>query len=160
MILRERSLLFEFPNALAAFKFDEQDSSLDNFHGLSHCMKAVDFIVEYKDRYYFIEIKDPGMPGVYAEENDLAKLISDLTIKYRDTFMYRWAERKLDKPVYYLCFIELENALILNISRNLKRRLPIDKPSTHWKRPIVKECLVSNIAIWNQTFPDMKVTRV
>lgn len=28
-------------------------------HGLTHCMKAVDFIVETADRIWFIEFKDP-----------------------------------------------------------------------------------------------------
>ena len=31
-------------------------------HGLTHCMKAVDFIVELHDRYLFIEFKDPDNP--------------------------------------------------------------------------------------------------
>jgi len=43
----------EIPDALSGRKFD------DRTHGLSHCMKAVDFIVELVDRILFIEIKEP-----------------------------------------------------------------------------------------------------
>ena len=55
-VLREGNLQITINNAIEARKFD------DASHGLSHCMKAVDFFVELPDRYLFIEVKDPQAP--------------------------------------------------------------------------------------------------
>jgi len=55
--LRERNIEIEIPDALSGRRFD------DWTHGLSHCMKAVDFIVELTDRILFIEIKNPPDPA-------------------------------------------------------------------------------------------------
>ena len=49
----EDDLQVTFNNVVHARRFD------DSSHGLSHCMKVVDFVVELHDRYLFIEFKDP-----------------------------------------------------------------------------------------------------
>ena len=54
MILTEGDLQITFNNVIVCRKFDDRLA-----HGLSHCMKAVDFIVELHDRY---EVKDPLDP--------------------------------------------------------------------------------------------------
>ena len=59
--LDEEDLQMEVKGATDARKFD------DASHGLSHCMKAVDFIVERPDRYLFIEFKDPQNPASAAQ---------------------------------------------------------------------------------------------
>ena len=46
MRLTEGDLQITFNNAIVCRKFDDHLA-----HGLSHCMKAVDFIVELHDRY-------------------------------------------------------------------------------------------------------------
>ena len=99
MTLKEGMLSIDFTGAKNAFRFDEGNHILPNYHGLSHCMNAVDFIVEYADRYLFVEIKDPPDQTRYNAEQDAADLINNLVTKFRDTFLYRWAENKLDKPV-------------------------------------------------------------
>ena len=48
-VLREGNLELYLPDDVRAKKFD------DSTHGLSHCMKAVDFIVETSDKIIFIE---------------------------------------------------------------------------------------------------------
>ena len=53
----EGDLRVEFRNVVAARKFDGGD------HGLSHCMQAVDFVVERSDSYLFVEFKDPQHPS-------------------------------------------------------------------------------------------------
>lgn len=53
----EGNLRITFPRTVNARKFDEPAT-----HGLSNCMKAVDFIVEDGDQISFIEIKDPDHP--------------------------------------------------------------------------------------------------
>ena len=102
MIIAESDLEFNFSDALDIRKFDDP-----RCHGLSHCMKAIDFIVELNNAYLFIEIKDPSNPksGGCNLQKDKEKLTNGemlkcLQLKFRDTFIYRWAEEKLDKPIY------------------------------------------------------------
>lgn len=159
MILTEGDLQFEFTGALDAFKFDETDKSLSHFHGLSHCMKAVDFIAEYSNYYVFIEIKSPPDPSRYGTNDLKNELIKSLVGKFRDSFIYRWAENKLDKPVRYQCLVELDNAQTLFLMKTLQRELPITG-STRWAKPIVESCSLVNIKSWNAIFPDIQVSRV
>ena len=98
--LTEGNLQITFPAAAKPRKFD------DASHGLSHCMKAVDFIAELKDRYYFIEFKDPHKPGVPQKERDeyvrnflAGNIDEDFKYKCRDTFLYEWAAERVGWPV-------------------------------------------------------------
>jgi len=59
--LTEGDLQLTINGAIGARKFDD-----DSSHKLSHCMKAVDFIVEYPDFYLFIELKDPLSEAVQS----------------------------------------------------------------------------------------------
>lgn len=47
-------------------KFDDEAA-----HGLSHCMKAVDFIIELPERLLFVEFKDPENPQTPAKNGRL-----------------------------------------------------------------------------------------
>ncbi len=94
-VLREGNLELSLPDEVQAKKFD------DNTHGLSHCMKAVDFIVETPAKIVFIEFKDLDHPD--AKLKDKKKFIrefldggkdDELVRKYRDTFIYQWAACK------------------------------------------------------------------
>jgi len=160
MILQEGTLQFNFHGSLDAIKFDEPDSSSPDFHGLSHCMKAVDFVVEYSDYYLFIEVKDPPDEQRYGQVKDQNELIFNLRTKFRDTFLYRWAEKKLEKPIRFQCLIEMENALTSIISDQLKREIPITNLPDRWNRNLVELCSVTNLKTWNISFPDIPVTRV
>ena len=62
----EDDLQVTFNDVVQARRFD------DIGHGLSHCMKAVDFIVELHDRYLFIEFKDPDNPNIPAQHRAAA----------------------------------------------------------------------------------------
>jgi len=157
MILQEGNIQFDFTGALDGCKFDERDSSKPFFHGLSHCMKAVDFVVELNDSYLFVEIKDPPDPFWYGKGNKKDELIKTLVTKFRDSFVYRWSEEKLDKPVKYLCLVEVDNALVSYLMKELKRQLPAGGPKSRWKQPIAQTCVVANIARWNSSFPDWQV---
>ena len=61
----EEDLQMEIKGVVDARKFD------DSSHGLSHCMKAVDFIVEHPNRYLFIEFKDPRSQNSYARTSQV-----------------------------------------------------------------------------------------
>ena len=84
-------------------------------HGLSHCMKAVDFVVELVDRYLFIEIKDPQAPQVpnqrletFVHEFQSGQIDEDFKYKYRDSFLYEWASGRANKPIHYLVLVGLD----------------------------------------------------
>lgn len=161
IVLEEGDLRFEFTNASSGIKFDEQDKADPDFHGLSHCMKAFDFVVEFQDRYLFLEVKDPPQASAYNNNEDYSKLLKGLVTKFRYTFLYRWAEKKLNKPVTYHCLVNLDSALTLKIMTDLKRELPEVRPKNlRWKQPLVSGCAVSNVTDWNAAFPKWKITRI
>ena len=160
MILQEGQLQFNFIDALDGFKFDEEDKSSARFHGLSHCMKAVDFVVEYHDYYLFVEIKNPKEPDRYSNISDQSQLIKDLACKFRDTFLYRWAEEKSDKSIRYQCLVETDHALTLYLMEQLKIELPVKKLPSRWKRNLVDFCSVCNLAAWNATFTNIPVKKI
>lgn len=160
MILTERTLQFDFTGAIDAFKFDEPDPASATSHGLSHCMKAVDFVVEYSDHYLFVEIKDPKSLSRYNAPQDSAQLIKSLVGKFRDTFLYRWAEGKLDKPIRYLCLVDVDNAQTLYLMKQLRKELPVDKQPARWRQPLAQLCAITNRTTWNASFPHIQVARV
>ncbi len=164
--LTEGNLRINLPDGLKSRKFDDNAR-----HGLSHCMKAVDFIVELPDRLLFIEFKDPEHPSSKPKDRDefvrdflSGKLDEDLKYKYRDSFLYEWASGKPEKPVYYLvlvAFSDLTEAELLARTDDLIRKLPLEgPPSGLWKRQIVAGCSVFNLETWNKTLPQYPVERI
>ena len=111
MTLTEQDFEFDFPEAISARKFDGSN------HGLSHCMKAVDFIVELDDKLLYIEVKDFQHPDAIPENlaENLEKIRNDALInnelipKYRDSFIYEYCLKNTEKPIYYLVLIGLES---------------------------------------------------
>jgi len=163
--LREGILEITLPVATKGSKFD------DCHHGLSHCMKAVDFIVEEKNRIIFIEIKNPEHPSatIEAKETFFEELcsgkVNDILVqKYRDSFIYLWAEEKLTKPVVYWVLIASKNidpAMLLHKTEELKRKIPLEGPkSGAWKRQIVVGCAMFNHETWKQHLPKFPVRSV
>jgi len=167
MKLTEGELEFDFNNIIDGFKFDESDKLETHYHGLSHCMKGVDFIVEQAEAYFFIEIKDPSHSET-SEENKrkfkekavTGKLTKELVQKYRDTFLYRWAENKLEKPIIYICLVTLESPLILQLMNELKRQLPEGEARPNWQHSIVKSAVVVNLDLWHRNFSHWPITRL
>lgn len=107
--LTEGELEFLFEGAVSARKFDGHD------HGLTHCMKAVDFIIEFTDKYLFIEVKDPQSSGTtddrrrqWIKELKSEKFVHNLKYKYRDSFLYEWGAGRGDKPIVYVVLIALD----------------------------------------------------
>ena len=162
--LTEGELEFLFEGAVSARKFDGHD------HGLTHCMKAVDFIIEFVNRYLFVEVKDPQDSRAteknrreWIEKFTSGRLDHSLKYKYRDSFLYEWAAGRGDKPIVYVVLIALDSldgALMLSRQDQLRRILPKSGPGSQpWFRPIVQECLVLNIASWNRQVPGCRVRR-
>lgn len=166
MVFAEGDLQIRFPVGATVRKFDVGAS-----HGLSHCMKAVDFIVELDERILFVEFKDPDAPAALPERQSLfmeefrsGVLDNKLKAKYRDSFLYEWASGRASKPIYYLVLIGasvLSEAELLARTDALRRQIPVmgpgDKP---WKRSFVAGCAVMNIAAWNKALPNYPVSRL
>ena len=164
-LLTEGDLQVSFDDAVSGRRFDGAE------HGLSHCMRAVDFIVEFDDRYLFIEFKDPQAPQMPKDIRDAEierfkrrSLESELTYKYRDSFLYEWASGNAEKPIHYIVLIALEDLRSGDLSARteaLQRQLPINGPDGNtWRRPFISQCVVLNIEYWNRQFPKYPVTRL
>ena len=69
-MIQEGRIEISIPDNCSAEKFDGES------HGLSHCMKAVDFIIETPRALNFLEIKDPNA-SVDAQRK--AEYIENLT---------------------------------------------------------------------------------
>ncbi len=164
MIIVEGDLKFDFSNALNCRKFDSED------HGLSHCMKAVDFIVELRDRILFVEVKDPQHPR--SPSTEIAKferklrsnrlIREELVPKCRDSFLYEYAMENITKPIYFLVLIALTTLTepdIISQKNNLKQHILVDGVS-RWKRQLIHDCFIFTIASWNRNLSQFPVTRV
>jgi hypothetical protein len=152
-ILQEGELEFSFPAAAVPRRFDGPA------HGLSHCMKAVDFVVEFSSFHLFVEVKDPdntkataACRAKFAQELLTPVFPRVVTRKYRDSFLYRWAEQQAAKPVQYVVVLELstlQSAEYLAISHALQQELPITNTPSSWGRQLAAGAAVLNVAQWN-----------
>ena len=165
-LLTEGNLQIMLPSGATGRKFDDEYA-----HGLSHCMKAVDFVVETADQLLFIELKDPENPQAAGANRQefLAKFSSgqldaDLKTKFRDSFLYEQAADRVRKPIKYLVLVgasTLSSAELLRRTEALKRQLPLHGPRGQpWKKPFVAGCAVMNLAAWNKAFVQFPVSRV
>lgn len=161
---------FRFMDALDAFVFDETDRTKPTFHGTP--MKGVDIVAEFDDAYVYIELKDYDdssiydVPGALTDDDRRSRqacfkwLKNYLKYKFRDSFLYRYAEQKVDKPVHYVCMITFDNALNSRMQKALKQELPVGKASSRWVHTLAKSCHVVNMDKWNENFPKWPVSRL
>ena len=162
-VFPEKDLEITISKASDARKFDEPGAPRPGQ------MKVVDFVVEYPDRYLYIEFKDPQHPDSnLTNHDDLAtyyqseKIDEDLVYKFRDSFLYEWASGRACGDIYYIVLIAIDSLTSADLdkkTKDLERKLPVGIPSD-WKRPLVKGCAVFNMASWNERFPDLPVRRL
>ena len=125
--LSERDLRLTLPASVNGRKFDDEQ------HGLSHCMKAVDWILELPERICFIEVKDLDAPGAkdHGNRDDLlqellsGRLSGILATKFRDSFLYEWACNRVDQPISYYVIVasaDLDDALLMSRTEDLRRK--------------------------------------
>ena len=163
LVFTERDLQLSIASAVNARKFDDNDRELQN------CMKAVDFIIELSESYFFVEFKDPQHPQATPQARrefiisiESGDLDEDLKYKYRDSFIYEWASGRADKPIYYWVLIWLDTLTSSELQRrtdSLREKLPV-KGANSWIRSIVQDCGVFNLNSWNERFPDFQISRV
>ena len=161
----ESNLQLTVDDAVAVWKFDGPN------HRLSHCMKAVDFIIEIPDCYQFVEFKNPQISGPaaqhlnkYIKEFNSGNLDKQFQYKYRDSFLYEWASGRADKPIDYLMLIAIDSLTpnhLLSRMQAMQQKMPLRAPGNQpWSQTFVRSCSVFNIASWNRTFPNYPVTRL
>ena len=137
---------------------------------MSHCMKAVDFILDTPAARIFLEVKDPDAaispqtPLEYAENLYVGRLDSDLFYKYRDSWLYLYASGRMRKKAhYYFVLLGLSTISTESISRRsnaLQQKTSLEGPSGPWKKPFVDQVFVFNIDSWNRNFPQFTAVRV
>ncbi|NEX15942.1 MAG: hypothetical protein C1943_04710 [Halochromatium sp.] len=161
---------FRFEGALDAFVFDETDSTKPTFHGAP--MKGVDIVAEFEDAYVYVELKDYDDPSIYdvlgattkdetsSRQASFKWLKNYLKYKFRDSYLYRHAEQKVEKPIHYICLITFDNALNSRMQKSLKQELPVGKASRRWVQALATSCHVVNLDKWNENFPKWPVTRL
>lgn len=169
-VVKTNGFEFRFENALDAFVFDETDNTKPTFHGAP--MKGVDIVAEFDEAYIYIELKDYDDSSAYdvlSAINEAEKhsrqasfnwLKNYLKYKFRDSYLYRHAEQKVEKPIHYICLVTFDNALNGRMQKSLKQELPVGKASRRWIQPLAKSCQVVNLDKWNENFPKWPVKRI
>lgn len=150
---------FNFPTALNLFKFDEPDKSKPMFHGAP--MKGVDLVAEFENKYLYIEIKDyddvseldkrtaSNEEAQKAKNKHFKWLKNYLKYKFRDSYLYRHAEDKVEKPIHYICLTNFDNGLNTLMKTALVPELPVGKKPRRWMRSLAESCQVLNLESWN-----------
>lgn len=105
MKFKETELIFDFPEGFDAYVADKPI-----YNGLS----AVEFIVETKDKYLFIEVKYPDNPKARPEA--IRQFVSDMSsdkfhvkivAKLKDSLLKELAKgNRFLKPIEYILFLE------------------------------------------------------
>ena len=166
LTLTEEKFEFDFPEARELYKFDERDSLSPNFHGVP--MQAVDVMAEFPNFQLWIEIKEfqPSEIEAMKKEGDQQKkgnnvhnkahLTRNLKHKFRDTFLFRYCENKLDRKVVYVCLTNFDDALNGFYRKELQRQIPTDKASRRWSKLLLDKSLlfVVNMDSWHRNFED------
>lgn len=166
--LREREIQIEFQGVLNAEKFD------DDRHGMSHCLKAVDFLCDWPGALWLVELKDPEESAIPPKHqaNSIAQLKQELSTeryfrsvlaqKLKDTILYLHLDRRLpDKPMKFVVLVGLssmDSAMLLNALDRLRKACGDPKSGIPWRRDYAVAFL--NIKEWNKRFPQCPATRV
>lgn len=164
MDLIEKNIMFSCPDGTNIIKFDGDE--IDPKHGLSHCMKAVDFIIEEEKQLIYIEIKDPEQTDSNADIDyyKSRKIIPNLYKKYRDSFLYNYGLNRTNKPIIYcalICIDSLTGSELIFLTDELKRSIPYKGPENcRWINELVQDCHVFNIDAWNKKFSHFPVKRI
>ncbi len=167
----EGELMFDFSSADNVWDFDESGE-----HKMSHCMKAVDYIVEWTDEVWFVEVKDPAkttIPAQYRQQrlDEFMERIQSDTLfsrelgpKCKDSFLFlHLSGNDLNKPLKYHVLVgieSLDSALMIRCAENLKRVTCFLGPDNNvWANRYLDATRFFNLTTWNRVFTHCPVTR-
>ena len=142
---QEGDLRFDFSKAMNAVKFDSRD------HGLTHLgLKPIDFVVEWSDQFWLIEVKDPENSNIprkhqSQQRQDFLKNLQSGTLvkehlfpKFRDSMIYLGMDRGIpDKPMHYMtliCLSSLEPVILTYVAESLFRKEWLQGPKNGWSK--------------------------
>jgi hypothetical protein len=74
-----------------------------------------------------------------------------LKYKFRDSYLYRHAEGKVEKPIHYICLTNFDNGLNTLMKKALAPELPVGKKPHRWMRSLATSCQVLNLDAWNKS---------
>ncbi len=151
--LDEQDLIFDFSFAKNAEKFDDIA-----IHGSQSSMKKVDFIVETDSEIFFIEVKDPDVPGAsnpdsFFENFKGGSIIPEFAGKYRDSFLFKYFQAGYNLPIKYVVLVSmtrLDTALLITRTDALKSSIPISHNS--WRSTSVDSCIILNLDQYKRQF--------
>jgi hypothetical protein len=167
MKLAEGDIQIDFTDAIDALIFDQSNSALPNFHGIGR-MSRVDFIVELREAILFVELKDPGNPRAtrmglrrFYDKLNSGVLGESFYSKFVNTFFYRWAEKKIKKPLHYINLVTIADEETMPLSDEIAHKLPpTGLPVSRWERSVLENCQVFNLETWNSNFPKWPAMRI
>ena len=169
-ILIENELEFDFSAAIDAVRFDGVD------HKMSHCMKPVDFLVEWDDEFWFVEVKDPSASTIpnQLRGRELTSFINkmkedtlfsrELGPKLKDSFLYRHLQNSLpNKTLKYYVMLAIDpfdQALLVHSMDRLKLYTCLLGPdNSAWSNRYVQDVAIFNQNTWNKVFTQCPVTQ-
>ncbi|MFM5425238.1 hypothetical protein ACET8S_20735 [Aeromonas veronii] len=167
----ENDLYFDFSKAVSAFKLDEDGK---DGHGLSCFLKSVDFIVQWENQFWLIEVKDPENGKIPAQhrshqlksfKNDLESntlIEKHLFPKLRDSLIYLGMNNGIPNiSMRYICLIAVGSLGVAELS-GLKQALWntewVKGPARGWSKNFDIQCL--NIEQWNKHLKNCPITRI
>jgi hypothetical protein len=167
-IVVENDLEFDFRSALSVRRFDGQN------HGMSHELKAIDFIVEWPDEIWWVEVKDPENSRIprrlktrqlknFVEKMKSKKLIQgELAPKLKDTLIYLGLHEGIsDRPLKYMVVLGVSNldpAIFSPFLTALNKACLIPGPNGKWSKGF--DVLAFNVASWNARFTASPISRL
>lgn len=169
-VLKEGQLVFDFTAALSAEHLDEEAGKM------AHCMKAADFVVEWPDDFWFVEVKDPSnskIPREFRDQrleafmvkiNNETLFSNELGPKIKDSFLYLHLCKKLpSKPMKYMVLLAIGNpdpGLLLASMDALKLSSCLLGPDrSAWDNNYLEDVLVFNELTWNESLKQCPVKR-
>lgn len=161
-ILTEREPEFDFRSAILSCQLDKQGK-----HKMAHCMKTVDFIVEWPDEFWFLEVKDPSCSKIpdnlkSEEIDEFVSKIKNRTLfshelgpKLKDSFLYLYLRGRLpSKNLKYLVLLTIPiddpPGFLGFCTDELKRSCCLLGPENPtWHNQYIKNVLIFNEHSWN-----------
>lgn len=167
----EDDLYFDFSKAKFAFKLDQDGPE---GHGLSSFFKSVDFVVEWSNQFWLIEVKDPENGNIPEQHkaNQLANFKKNLKSghlieqhlfpKFRDSLIYLGLERGIpDLPMKYISLIGMESlqpAELSGLKSAIWNKDWVKGPARGWGKDFEVHCM--NVSQWNRHLRMCPITRI
>ena len=169
---QEGDLYFDFSKAHSVLVLDKHGRG----HGMTKMMKSVDFVVEWEDQFWLVEVKDPESSQITQQYQDQAiidffekiqsksLIYAELFPKFVDSLIYLGLDRGIPaKPMHYLTLIGLSSlvpAHLRVLSNTLLQHYDgcLNGPTGGWSKGFSVQMF--NLELWNRAFSHCPVIRI